>query len=275
MGIDLSSARRLSRAMHLAIASLACLVASLACVPAAIADELITYRDIDFDSDVVPILTKHGCNAGACHGAAAGRGQFQLSLFGSNPDADYEAIVHAFQGRRIHLLEPESSLLLAKPSGRIAHEGGEIFDPSSSTAHVLHQWIEQGASRGAKRTLTSFRIEWQRIDSDRHRIQLRALASMDEADETEVTDRVRFSVDPSDSLPWDPDQAIIDLDRPGRFIVLARYMRRVVPVILERPWNEPLDSAKRQTDTGWIDAEIDLQLDAMGLECAPEVEESA
>jgi hypothetical protein len=275
MGSDLSSARQRFRAIRFAIASLACVIVSLAYLPAAIADGVIDNSAIDFDSDVVPILTKHGCNAGACHGAAAGRGQFQLSLFGSNPDADYEAIVDAFQGRRIHLREPESSLLLAKPSGRIAHEGGEIFDPSSSTAHLLHRWIEQGARRGTKRPLTSFRIEWKRIDSDRHRVQLRAYARLDGSDETDVTDRVRFSIDPSDSLPWDPDHAIMDLDRPGRFLVLARYMQRVVPVILERPWNEPSDSAKRQTDTGWIDAEIDRQLDAMGLSCAPEIEESA
>jgi hypothetical protein len=274
MGSDLSSARQRFRAIRFAIASLACVIVSLAYLPAAIADGVIDNSAIDFDSDVVPILTKHGCNAGACHGAAAGRGQFQLSLFGSNPDADYEAIVHAFQGRRIHLREPESSLLLAKPSGRIAHEGGEIFDPSSSTAHLLHQWIEQGARRGTKRPLTSFRIESQRIDSDKDRMQLRAYARLDEADETDVTDRVRFSIDPSDALPWDPDQAIMDLDRPGRFVVLARYMQRVVPVILERPWNEPSGSPNDQTDAGWIDAEIDRQLHAMGLPCAPQVDES-
>jgi hypothetical protein len=105
-------------------------------------------------------------------------------------------------------------------------------------------------------------------------MQLRAYARLDEADETDVTDRVRFSIDPSDALPWDPDQAIMDLDRPGRFVVLARYMQRVVPVILERPWNEPSGSPNDQTDAGWIDAEIDRQLHAMGLPCAPQVDES-
>jgi hypothetical protein len=42
----------------------------------------------DFDLAVMPILTKFGCNSGACHGAATGRGEFRLSLFGSRPDED-------------------------------------------------------------------------------------------------------------------------------------------------------------------------------------------
>ena len=63
---------------------------------------------VDFDSQVLPVLTYAGCNAGACHGAAAGRGGFQLSLFGSNPDADYSAIVHFAEGRRVNLFDTSS-----------------------------------------------------------------------------------------------------------------------------------------------------------------------
>ncbi|MFN4906032.1 MAG: hypothetical protein ACK5LQ_12435, partial [Planctomycetota bacterium] len=76
-----------------------------------------------FELDVLPLLTKHGCNSGACHGAAAGRGQLFLSLWGSDPKSDYDQIVHAFQSRRIRHASPQESLIIAKPSGRIAHEG--------------------------------------------------------------------------------------------------------------------------------------------------------
>ena len=48
---------------------------------------------VDFRNDLVPMFTKHGCNAGACHGAAIGRGGFRLSLYGGDPAADYDAIV--------------------------------------------------------------------------------------------------------------------------------------------------------------------------------------
>ena len=45
-----------------------------------------------FERDVEPILTRAGCNAGACHGKARGQNGFALSLLGFDPDFDYEAI---------------------------------------------------------------------------------------------------------------------------------------------------------------------------------------
>ena len=42
-------------------------------------------RPVDFDTEVIPILTRSGCNTGACHGAAIGRGGFKLSLLGGDP----------------------------------------------------------------------------------------------------------------------------------------------------------------------------------------------
>ena len=54
-----------------------------------------------FDTQIVPVLTKAGCNSGACHGAAAGRGGFRLSLWGGDPATDRDTIVHALEGRRL------------------------------------------------------------------------------------------------------------------------------------------------------------------------------
>ena len=44
---------------------------------------------VDFKNDLVPLFTKSGCNAGACHGAAIGRGGFKLSLYGGNPEPSF------------------------------------------------------------------------------------------------------------------------------------------------------------------------------------------
>ena len=54
-----------------------------------------------FGTDVVPILTKLGCNSGGCHGKATGQNGFKLSLFGFEPELDYEAIVKESRGRRL------------------------------------------------------------------------------------------------------------------------------------------------------------------------------
>ena len=100
---------------------------------------------IDFDHDVIPVLTKAGCNTGACHGAAIGRGGLKLSLYGSDPVADYRAIALELKGRRVNLLEPEQSLVLMKPTEAMEHGGGFRIDPESKAAARLTQWIRAGA----------------------------------------------------------------------------------------------------------------------------------
>ena len=41
-----------------------------------------------FNTDVMPLLTKAGCNQGACHGKGNGQNGFRLSLRGFAPDQD-------------------------------------------------------------------------------------------------------------------------------------------------------------------------------------------
>src|SRR5688572_16914499 len=101
----------------------------------------------DFETQVLPVLTKAGCNSGACHGAATGRGGFRLSLLGYDPQADFESVIHEFEGRRANLARPEKSLLLRKPSGQLPHEGGVRLKRSSEAYQVVQTWLEAGAPR--------------------------------------------------------------------------------------------------------------------------------
>src|SRR5262245_56419682 len=114
---------------------------------------------VDFDTDVLPVLTRAGCNAGACHGAAAGRGGFKLSLFGGDPAADYRAIVQDLEGRRVNLVHPERSLVLLKPTWEIDHEGGQRFETGSPQAALLAAWVKSGTPRLAERRLVQLRVE--------------------------------------------------------------------------------------------------------------------
>src|SRR5690606_7419724 len=82
-----------------------------------------------FRHEVIPILSRAGCNGGGCHGALAGKGGFRLSLFGYDPEADYRAITRDALGRRIELGEPGRSLLLAKPTTALPHKGGLRLEP--------------------------------------------------------------------------------------------------------------------------------------------------
>src|SRR4051812_33424875 len=107
-------------------------------------------RSLTFVNDVSPILTKAGCNAGACH-AKAGMGQrgFRLSLLGFEPGEDYEHIVKEGKGRRVFPVAPEQSLLLLKAANIVPHGGGQKLDPKSESYRTLVRWISQGMPFGS------------------------------------------------------------------------------------------------------------------------------
>lgn len=83
-------------------------------------------QPLSFINDVAPVLTKAGCNSGACH-AKAGMGQrgFRLSLLGFEPQEDYEHIVKEGKGRRVFAVAPEQSLLVLKAANIVPHGGGK------------------------------------------------------------------------------------------------------------------------------------------------------
>ncbi len=100
---------------------------------------------VSFRNHVLPVLSKMGCNSGACHGALAGKGGFKLSLRGYAPEQDYHRIVREARGRRVELADPARSLILIKPTGAVPHKGGVRFDTDSYHYRVLADWIANGA----------------------------------------------------------------------------------------------------------------------------------
>lgn len=97
-----------------------------------------------FRNDVIPVLTKAGCNQGACHGALAGKSGFKLTLRGYDPEVDYDTLTRQSIGRRISLPQPAHSLMLLKPTMAIPHGGGKRFDTNSLDYRVLSEWIAAG-----------------------------------------------------------------------------------------------------------------------------------
>jgi hypothetical protein len=98
-----------------------------------------------FRNHVIPVMTKMGCNQGACHGALAGKNGFKLTLRGYDPDADYDTLTRSSVGRRVSLANPEASLIVAKPSFAIPHGGGKRFAKDSLEYRVIEEWIAAGA----------------------------------------------------------------------------------------------------------------------------------
>jgi hypothetical protein len=104
-----------------------------------------TETAVSFSREVVPVLTRAGCNQGACHGAAQGRGGFRLSLLGFDPAFDHSEIVQSAKGRRVVPSDPERSILLLKPTLQLEHGGGERFKVGSRPYELLRRWLEDGA----------------------------------------------------------------------------------------------------------------------------------
>jgi hypothetical protein len=102
---------------------------------------------VTFERDVEPILTRAGCNAGACHGKSRGQNGFALSLLGFDPARDYEAIVKDAGGRRVSRLMPAESLLLAKAAAQLPHGGGLRLTPGTSGYETVRRWIAAGMPR--------------------------------------------------------------------------------------------------------------------------------
>jgi hypothetical protein len=100
-----------------------------------------------FQNDVLPVMTKAGCNQGACHGALAGKNGFKLTLRGYDPAADYDTLTRVSLGRRINLSDPSHSLMLLKPTMAIGHGGGQRFKTDSLEYRVISEWIAAGAPR--------------------------------------------------------------------------------------------------------------------------------
>jgi len=100
-----------------------------------------------FKNHVLPMMTKAGCNSGACHGAAAGKNGLRLTLRGYGPEVDYDVLTRQALGRRIVKTAPEESLILLKPTGAIEHGGGVRFAVGSPDYRVLAEWIGAGMPR--------------------------------------------------------------------------------------------------------------------------------
>ncbi len=132
--------------MRVAIFSLMMLIgASLLSGTLASAADRLT--NVTFDRDIEPILTRAGCNAGACHGKASGQNGFKLSLLGFDPEFDHIAITREAGGRRILRAIPEQSLLLQKATARVPHGGGRRIDPAGPFYETLRRWIVAGFPR--------------------------------------------------------------------------------------------------------------------------------
>ncbi len=195
---------------------------------------------VDFRRDVVPVLTKVGCNGGTCHGSFKGRGDFRLSLLGFDPLADYDALTKESRGRRVSVAAPMASLILRKPTGRLPHGGGFRLADDSESFHILRRWIEGGAPGPAADDPVVVRLEVTPSElvlqpDAEAALQVRAVWS--DGVTRDVTRWALYDAQDEQMIEVSPLGAVKAVGQ-GRSAVTVRYQGQVAAVTLTVPFRQ-------------------------------------
>jgi hypothetical protein len=233
-----------------------------------------------FRNDVMAVLSKGGCNAGTCHGNKNGKGGFKLSLRGQDPELDYLSLTHDLMARRVNPLQPEESLILLKPTGRIAHEGGARFDRGSLEYGILRDWIAEGmpndlASAPRLETIEVSPAEKVLIAPD-DRVQLKVRAAYSDGSVRDVTSLA--VLEPANTFVKVMPQGLVVRESSvvsGETTVLVRYLQRQVPVRLAFVANRPGFKWKAPPANSYVDEHVFAKLRTLRINpsdlCADEV----
>lgn len=187
-----------------------------------------------FERDVMAVLSKAGCNLGACHGNLNGKGGLKLSLRGEDPAADHAVLLRQADQRRVNLLEPEASLLLQKPSGQVTHQGGLRFNRDSIEFRLLRDWIAAGAPGPAitSPALTKLAVTptEQILIEPASTVQLQVTAHFADGTALDVTNLACYEVT-NRNVTVEHD-GLVRREALGQSTVLVRYLDRQLPVQL-------------------------------------------
>jgi hypothetical protein len=180
------------------------------------------------------VLSKGGCNAGACHGNQNGKGGFKLSLRGQDPDADFAALTRDTLARRTDPHRPADSLMLLKATGSVPHEGGRRFGTDSPEYDILRRWVAAGARPDGADTPRLKSLEAAPAESflvePAERLKLRVRARFDDGSERDVT---RLAVyEPSNPTTAVAADGEARRQGFGETAVLVRYLDRQATVRL-------------------------------------------
>ncbi len=226
---------------------------------------------VSFVNDVVPVLTKAGCNAGACH-AKAGMGQngFQLSLLGFEPQEDYEHLVKEARGRRVTAASPDQSLILMKASNRIPHGGGLRLSPDSEGHRIIRAWLQQGTPSdvGSAPKLIALEVEpSRRTLQPKADQQLKVTARFADGKSRDVTSIALYEANDRAMAEATEAGRVKILDIPGNVAVMVRYQDRAAIANLAVPLGAPVKHLPPTKN--FIDQHVFANLKQLGIPPSP------
>jgi hypothetical protein len=200
-----------------------------------------------FTRDILPILSKAGCNAGACHAKPDGQNGFHLSVFSYDPKSDYDAIVKGARARRVFPSAPEESLLLLKATNTIPHEGSDRFAKDSDAFRTVARWMRTGLTYHAEKEPVPVRLE---VTPRERRYKQggaqRLLVHARYSDETvrDVTALASFNTNDKEIAKVSEEGRITIGESPGQAVIVARFMGLVGDSQIVVPTERLLPSEK-------------------------------
>ena len=224
---------------------------------------------ISFVNDVIPVLTRAGCNQGACHGAAAGKNGFRLSLRGYAPELDFASIAREASGRRVSRLHPERSLLLRKPLMEVAHRGGPALRRNSVEHRTLLAWLAQGApgpNSAEPRVVALEALPRSAALSPKSSHQLRVLARFSDGSTRNVTHWARFDSNDMDVATASPGGRVT-MTGVGETAITVSYQDKVSVATVAVPYPNKIASGAydRLPRSNFIDTLVYAKLRSLRL----------
>jgi hypothetical protein len=223
-------------------------------------------RPLNFANDIVPILTKGGCNSGGCHGKSGGQNGFKLSLLGFEPQEDFEHIVKEARGRRVFPGSPEQSLLLTKGTAQLPHGGGKKLDPNSEDYADLVRWIREGMPYGKDTDpkMASISVEPAKLTMPlKGAQQLQVTAHYTDGSTRDVTKRALYEANEKAMAETTETGRVQLFDLPGDVAVMVRYQGKVSTFRATVPLGAPVD--KLPASRGFVDDLVFAKLKTIGM----------
>ncbi len=222
---------------------------------------------ISFQNDVMPVLSKAGCNAGACHGNKSGKGGFKLSLRGQDPDLDYAVLTRDLFARRTNAFDPDQSLILLKPTAQVTHEGGQRFRTDAPEFKILQQWIAQGESYDVGNAPTLVKLEAtpaERVLTEpANKVQIKATAFFSDGSQRDVTGMAVY--DQSTDLAKISHDGLVQRQRNGETTVVVRFLQAMTPVRLAFVAARPDFQWKPVASKNYIDEQVLAKLKTLRI----------
>lgn len=227
---------------------------------------------ISFRREIIPILTKAGCNSGGCHGKAEGQNGFRLSIFGFDTRSDFEALVLEGRSRRVSVSAPESSLLYLKASARTPHGGGQRIVPGSYRDRRLLRWIAEGARYDVVddpvTEIVGIEIEPQQqilLGGDSQQVRVSTVDAV--GNRRCVTNESEFVSNAASIADVDARGLIQASQIPGEAAILVRHLGHMATCRITLP--HPGIRFTRPPENNFIDKLAWDKLERLGIEPSP------